>query len=167
MDVHPLLVHFPIAFLTFYSGLELIRIKILTKQPYYFPLKAILLFAGVLSAIPTILAGLLVKSKFTDQSLVTLHETVNLIATSMFFVLAVCYLIIWINQHPPTFLKNMWWWSWKVKTAHILIETPVVFALAFIGFMLLTLGGALGGIIVFGPNIDPIAQFIAKFLNIH
>jgi len=84
----------------------------------------------------------------------------------VFFILAVYYLIIWVNQNPPEFLKRQWWWSLKVRSAHIVIQTPLVFLITLIGLGLLTVGGALGGIIVYGPNLDPFTAFIAMLLGI-
>jgi len=166
LNVHPLLVHFPIAFLTGYSLLELARFPLLTRQSFYFYTKATFLFAGVIATGPAILAGLLIQDQFPNHTLVSLHQNINIAMSIIFFILAVGYLIIWINQNPLEYLKHQWWWPIKVRGAHLLIQTPVVFLLTLIGLGLLLVGGALGGIIVYGPNLDPFTSFIANILNV-
>ena len=165
-NVHPILVHFPIALLTTYSLFELARFRILTKQPYYFYLKAILLFTGTLAAFPTILVGLYIKSQFTDQNLVTLHETVAISATVVFFILAVSYLNVWIDQNPPKFLTNHAWWRVKVRVSKVIVRTLLVFPIALLGLFLIFLTGALGGLVAFGPDIDPFSRTLGNILGL-
>src|SRR5579859_8010459 len=98
MNVHPLLVHFPIAFFTTYSLFELARFKVVTKQSYWFYIKAILLFLGVISALAAITAGKIIESQFSDKALVSLHKHVNETATILFAILAYAYLISWLKQ---------------------------------------------------------------------
>ena len=49
MNIHPLLVHFPIALLTIYSLLELVPFKQIYRQSYWFYTKAIILIIGSIS----------------------------------------------------------------------------------------------------------------------
>lgn len=166
INVHPLLVHFPIAFLTTYSLLELVRIPILTRQTFYFYTKAMILFFGVVTSGFAILAGLLIENQFSDHALVYLHKVINITASIIFLLLALEYLTLWINHNPPAYLKNTKWWSRKVRTANFLIHTPAVFLLTLAGLLLITVGGALGGIIVYGPNLDPFTQFVASIFGV-
>lgn len=166
LNVHPLLVHFPIAFLAGYTLLEFVRIPILTRQSFYFYTKAILLFFGVVMAAPAILTGLIAQRYVTNHALVDLHQNINILATAVFGILAVGYFILWVQKTPPVFLQKMAMWSWIVKLAQFIVQTPVVFILTLIGIILLTIGGALGGIIVYGANMDPFTAFIAALLGI-
>lgn len=40
MNIHPFLVHFPIALFCVYTILECVRFQVVIKQPYWFYLKA-------------------------------------------------------------------------------------------------------------------------------
>lgn len=64
-NIHPLLVHFPIALLTVYSLLEAVPLKRIQKLPYWFYVKAVLLITGTISILPTILAGLVIEDQFS------------------------------------------------------------------------------------------------------
>lgn len=165
MNVHPLLVHFPIAFLSLYALLELLRFTVFTKQPYWFYLKAVLLFMGVFSAGLAILAGLLIEQQFSNQgALLVLHKNINEIASFLFAVLAFSYLVSWLERtrefKMPSSLKSFWKLSLWIK--HITLETWFLYVIVLAAFFLITIGSALGGIIVYGPNLDPFTQFIYR-----
>jgi len=166
MNLHPILVHFPIALLTTYSLLELFRLPLLTKQSYYFYLKAFLVIAGILMALPTIVTGLLVQSQFANAYLVDLHQWVNISATVLFGVLGASYAVTWLNHNPPKMFKKAWWWKMKVKVAGFILQTPIVLLITLVAFFLVTIGGALGGIIVYGSNIDPFTQILSQILHL-
>lgn len=143
-NVHPLLVHFPIALLTVYSLLEIVSIKKLRALPYWFYVKAILLIAGTISILPTILAGLLIENQFESQEkLVDLHSKFGELSALVYGLLTVIYI-----------------YSWVKKTQ---IKMPILVGiLSVLGLVLLLITGALGGTIVYGPNLDLFTSFIYR-----
>jgi len=58
MDFHPLVIHYPIAFLTTYAIFELLRFKKLLDLPYWLYIKATLLILGEISAVVTLIAAM-------------------------------------------------------------------------------------------------------------
>lgn len=146
-NVHPLLVHFPIALLIVYSLLELVPIKKLTRLSHWFYIKVSFLFFGVLSTIPTGVAGKLIEDQFRDkQALVSLHSRFAIAASATYAVLAGLYFLAWLSRSK--------------KEIKFIVPTPVIILLSLLGLILILITGALGGIIVYGPGLDPFTTFI-------
>ncbi|HSW96453.1 MAG TPA: DUF2231 domain-containing protein [Candidatus Saccharimonadales bacterium] len=166
MNVHPLLVHFPITFFITYAVFELLRFKRIIKQQYWFYIKAILVCLGVVSAFAAGIAGKIIQPQFTQKTLVSIHEHINESATAIFAILAICYIISWIKQTSNSSIpqKNNKFWLFLFKSEEVILHTPLLYFLVIPGLLLITLGGALGGIIVYGPNLDPFTSFIYSLL---
>lgn len=162
MNFHPLFVHFPIAFLCFYSVLEILRIPVLTRQQYYFPLKAILLLAGVAGAFVSLQTGEVAEHALQDASLHDLVETHSLFAnvtTYLYAFAAACYLIAWIGaQRVPSAVRNAW--SAAERVARWIISGWAAPVLAAVSFASMLVVGALGGALVYGPDVDPVVRMI-------
>lgn len=147
LNIHPLLVHFPIALLVVYSLLEWIPLKRLKSQSCWFYIKATFLFFGVLSTIPTGLAGKIIEGQFRDQSaLVDLHSKFAVTSSAVYALLAGLYFLSWLKRSNN-----------QIK---FFLPTAVIIALSILGFFLILITGALGGVIVYGPNLDPFTAFI-------
>jgi uncharacterized membrane protein len=102
MNLHPIFVHFPIALLTLYAGLEVVRLPILTRQTWYFYAKAVLVIAGALGAIPTVITGLIVGEGLENDlvigKIVQMHEKFAFASLVVFGVLAIIYLLVWLGK---------------------------------------------------------------------
>lgn len=167
MNIHPLIVHFPIALLSVYAVLELLRIKILTRQPYWFYVKAVFLFLGSASSLVAFQTGELAAELLEGEEsnkLIELHSTWAAITVLAFGVLAVGYFVAWVKPCGVPFLRNVLLgriiWSFAVRIQTILTETFLVIVVALIGFISLLITGALGGIIVYGSDSDIITHFV-------
>ncbi len=171
INLHPILVHFPIALLTLYAILELIRIKRIQSLPYWFYLKAILAIVGSVGAVITIQSGEMIQNEFADVGKVLqVHALWANIATDVFLVIGCAYAVAWLNQIPTV---NSWLltkpvlkplWAALSKLSRVLTQTWLAFFIALFGLVAITITGALGGAIVHGKNIDPIVAFIYKLL---
>lgn len=147
INVHPLLVHFPIALLTIYSLLEIVPIKRIRKLPYWFYVKASFLIFGFISILPTILAGLIIEEQFTEQNkLVNLHSKFGELSALIYMVLATIYAYSWINK----------------LQAKMPINSIFAGIIAVAGLISVLITGALGGTIVYGPNLDIFTSLIYK-----
>lgn len=165
-NVHPFIVHFPVALLTLYVLLEFFRLKILTKQTYYFYLKSLLLIFGTAGAGFAILSGKLAEENIGEDVnyLVHTHELWAFLTFGLFAICTLSYFIIWVerdfNSQFVIKLKNFVLWQFFTKFARAFLESPLIVILAFLGFVALSITGALGGSIVYGGNSDPFSQLI-------
>jgi uncharacterized membrane protein len=168
MNIHPILVHFPIALLTLYAVCELIPLKALTRQGYWFYVKAVLVITGTLGGVAAYLAGEAIEDQFETASLsklVETHSTFAIASILIFAVLALAYIIAWINQSSfgPRLQTNSAW-RFATQYSQLVMKPMFRLPLALIGVLAITITGALGGVIAFGPDIDPAATFFYNLL---
>ena len=162
LNIHPIFVHVPIAFLTVYSLLELIRWKKIISKPFWPQLKCIILGIGFLGTLAALQTGQLAAAAYrntTTRPLVRIHSTYAAITTWYFAILLILYLGHLTNGH----FKNRQLRSLTTSLSRlyrILIESWFSVLIGIAGLALITVTGALGGAIVYGPDTDPIVSFI-------
>ena len=172
MNIHPLFVHFPIGLLVVYSVLELgaYCLPALRRQLWVFPAKAFLLFVGVLAAFAALVTGGLAAEGLEGDSvlspLIEIHAPFAALTTALYLVIAAAYLNRvfdrngWFNRIVETNGFLAWGWNAKKYLAHLILDTPLLSALALLALVGMTVTGALGAAIVYGPDIDPFVSFI-------
>jgi uncharacterized membrane protein len=80
MNIHPIVVHFPIALLTLYGVLECVRWKKVMDFMHAFHVKATLVIAGTLGAIVAYISG----PEVHGSALVSWHEDFATITLCLF-----------------------------------------------------------------------------------
>lgn len=166
MNIHPIFVHFPIALLTVYAVLELIRFEKITDQAYYFYVKACLLIIGILTSSLALQTGEMAEDAVSRElhNLVEMHSTFANISTWIFAVLAVVYAVSWISktEYNQKLIEGglSKIWNLLLMIANkIMNNSFIMIILALLGLLAITMTGALGGAIVYGPDVDPIVSF--------
>ena len=144
MDFHPLVIHYPIAFLTTYAVFELLRFKKLLNLPYWFYIKATLVIIGELGAIVTIGAAQISTNLAGESTLVYMYKNFILMTAVIFGVVVLAYL------------------RWSK-----MLEPVVIIPLAIIGLFFITVAGGLFGAIVYGTHFDPFLAPIFKLLDVY
>ncbi len=167
MDLHPIFVHFPIAFFTLYSALEIIPWSKLQEKVEYFWLKFGILIAGVLSAPVTLMSGDAASEGFEVGKLSRLVETHEALAQLTVIVYVVILVlsgarILTLINHP--LIANQPTVNKFVTLLNKINQRYVLAILALIGLILITVTGALGGAIAFGLGVDPLADYFYKLL---
>lgn len=154
--------HFPVALLTLYALMEILRVSSITKNTWYTPVKKAFLFIGVLSSWAALQSGELAEDLFRNShALIERHAQFGSITTWIFGILAGAYITELLlsksilSKYPvvSNFLKKL--------TKLILSVAPL---LAVVGLIAITITGALGGAISRGPDVDPIARFFYDLL---
>ena len=168
MNIHPIFVHFPIAFLTMYSIMEILQFKKLRDSHTWNNIKAFLVIIGTGLSFLALQTGELAEGIIGRSRLVETHSTFATISTWFFIIMAIVYFIHIINNEF-TQLKD-WCWNTKyIRTIWRVLSkiTDIIFfywgmfiALGIMGLVLITITGALGGAIVYGPTADPVVSFI-------
>lgn len=181
MNLHPILVHFPIALLTIYALMEMLRLKKLLNWQTWFYVKAILVMMGGLGALAAYFSGSMARSAVRSgdfvvaipnfRQVVAMHENFAKISITIFGIIASSYLIAWINKElmplrggATATTKQSLIWFWLLKFSDIIQKGPVVTILALAGLICITITGGLGGVIVYGPFADPFFGAVYKLL---
>lgn len=166
MNVHPIFVHFPIALLVVYTLLEIVRLPIITRQQWWFGAKAVLLITGVIGGFTAFQTGEIAADAYEKTSsmpLVELHGNFALATMIVYGLLALSYLIqsgtaTDLKHRLSPALSKPWMVIETINQA--IFKTPVLILGAIIGMILVTIVGALGGALVYGPDVDPVVSVI-------
>lgn len=167
MNFHVVSIHFPIAFLSLYSVLELLRFRRLNRELWLQQLKALLVVLGFISAVVSYQTGDMIQRQFRTGSLkglVQTHAWFAGLTLIIYGVIALGYLIallkprLTISSASSSTPKYVGEALAAIERVLALPAVRVMFALA--GLAAVTVTGALGGAIVYGPDVDPIVKII-------
>ena len=171
MNIHPLFVHFPIALLVAYSGLELATYvwPSTRRLSWLFSVKAFLLFTGAFAAFAALFTGGIAEDLIKDSArsyILEVHSPVAGVTTLLYLLLAAAYLERISDQKgwsarivgSNSFLIKIL--NLKRYLAHLVLDTWFLPVLALIAVIGMVVTGALGAAIVYGPNADPIVSFV-------
>jgi uncharacterized membrane protein len=165
MDLHPVFIHFPIALLTLYAVFELLQVKKLTGQVSWLYIKSTLLIIGTLGAYAALQTGEIARGlNHPVNEIVSYHEDFADWTTAIFTTLSVNYLLLLVSSFFAARIPERYQSSWvRVMDIRKKIFNPtVLFLLAFIGLVTLTITGAFGGIMMYGPTSDPVTTLVSK-----
>ncbi|MCR4323099.1 MAG: hypothetical protein NUV61_03350 [Candidatus Azambacteria bacterium] len=163
MNIHPLFVHFPIGLLVLYAILEILPLTRWYPQAPWNAIKTILVVVGALGAVIASGTGELAEKLLEDKSLkglIEVHSSFAVISTFIFGTLAYSHFIRWISQHHHIFEGRLRPLSFLGYIADIIAKRWIQVMLALIGLTAITITGALGAAIVYGPDADPIVKII-------
>ncbi len=168
MNIHPIVVHVPVAFLAIYGLAEFVRFKMFVERLHWFYIKATLLIVGVGGATFALATGEMAEGLWRDNAgkrqLIETHSTYAAIAFVVAGLLAALYMVVlidrqqWLQLPEGSGLYKAWMWLTRVSNA--IVSSPWVSVWALAVLILIIIVGALGGSIVYGPDSDPVVKFI-------
>ncbi|HEY4512510.1 MAG TPA: DUF2231 domain-containing protein [Candidatus Paceibacterota bacterium] len=167
MNIHPLIVHFPVALLFIYSILEIARFKLIKNIAQIFYIKASFVIIGAVMSYAAFITGNIAKGLVPSSGINNIllsHERFAKLTIFIFSVAAIGYLIRWtleisfekIPQNFRNFLTSI---------SNVILSPFVSVALALMGLITLSITGILGGTMVYGPTTDPFAGFLYPFFK--
>ncbi|MBX4195592.1 hypothetical protein KW796_01385 [Candidatus Parcubacteria bacterium] len=153
MNLHPIVIHFPIALLTLYSIFELIRFQKVIEKPYVFYIKAFLVTFGALGALAGVITGAITSGwAIGGPRIFALHQIFGLSTLILSIGIAKGYLFHW--QRPN-------WYSEHVLRPRVLVPLALLLLIA------ITITGGLGAAMTRGTHFDPFMAPIFKLLGVY
>ena len=167
-NIHPILVHFPIAMLFIYSIIKILPLKKWLPTVAWKDIERILLLVGVLGAFAALATGDTAEHlTHPNRQLVDMHATFASLSTWIYSALLVGEFAAIINAKNYVYKKG---WQWIASILQflekVLCNTAFSIILAIIGFIAISVTGMLGGVIAYGLSADPIAPALLKVLGI-
>lgn len=176
MNIHPLFVHFPIAFLILYSVLELARFGWLQRQSWIAYTKTLLLVAGSVGAFLAAQTGEMaedvIRNKPELRQIFEAHQLAAKASEIIFGILAFAYIVWWCTQQPR--IVALFTRVPVLNTIRLIVErisrfilTPwVCVVLAVLGLTAISLTGGFGGVLVYGRDADPFFAPVIQLLGL-
>jgi len=156
MNIHPLIVHFPIALLVMYALFELLPLERWYPRAAWADIKAILVCFGGVGLLAALLTGQVAESLPLGRSaasILHLHKFFAESSTAIFGIIALGYLMRWAaSKHGFTFGTSF---------SKFMQRRWVAVLFAFVGLIVLSLTGTFGAMIVYGPDGDFVTQIVA------
>lgn len=168
MNLHPILIHFPIALLTVYAVLEVGRVPAMTRKSWWFPVKSALLIIGSAASVPTYVSGWLLERDVAAAGEVpkqlAIHGDFALYTVLCFGLLALAHLVYTLRATPAFARLPHALGTGLLRGATAILKPAVSIPLAILGLLLVTATGALGGAMIYGPDTDPVARVLYDLL---
>ena len=164
MNIHPIFIHFPIALLVLYVVFEVLPLERWYPKTSWVDIKAVLVMIGGLGLLASLTTGELAEGSMLAQAsknVLHVHKAFAGATTAVFGIIAAAYLIRWIyEKHVDRLREPVVVFASLNTAARRILNRWIVVPLALLGFCTLFLTGTLGGIIVYGPNIDFVTKFV-------
>lgn len=167
--IHPLLVHFPVAMLSLYAVVEIVSRIPFFKRFDFALTKTILITVGFIGGILASSSGEAIEHNFKGiRDLVEMHST---FATATNIFAGIIFVVYTKTTFGPLIIEKL-----KPGTLQTLSTKSVQFwnkiqnnpwimlFLALLVASTVTITGALGAVIVHGPDVDPVVKIIYTLL---
>lgn len=167
-NIHPIIVHFPIALLFIYSIIKILPLSKWLPQVAWKHIERTLLVFGVLGAFASSATGEVAEH--------LVHPSHNLVEMHALFAGASTWIygLLLAGEFLSLFIPFL---SAKInlpKTIHylsiiekILTQKTLSKFLAFLGLIAISITGMLGGVMVYGLSADPMAKIVLQILGLN
>ncbi len=166
-NIHPIFVHFPIAFLLLYSFIKIVPLYKWFPRVAWKQVELVLLLAGVIGAFVANSTGEIAEHLVRpDHNLVEMHATFASISTWVYGLLLIGEVlsVLTINIIPKIGIPKLT--SFLVSIQKILTNRTLSIILALAGLVAISVTGLLGGVMVYGTTADPIAGVVLQLLGL-
>ncbi len=166
-NIHPIFVHFPIAFLLLYSFIKILPFRKWLPKIAWKQIEIVLLVAGVIGAFVASLTGEIAEHLLNpNNQLVEMHATFAGITIWAYGLILIGEIIFFLRPIIILKIKIPKLGAFLIFFEKILTNKIFSAILAFVGFVAISVTGLLGGVMVYGTTADPFASFVLKLLGI-
>lgn len=166
-NLHPLLVHFPIALLFLYSAIKILPLNRWLPSVAWKHIERALLVVGVLGAFLSLATGETAEHLLRpNRQLVEMHSFFASLSTWLYGALLAGEFLSVVNPMLVPKISFAPITKLMVFFEKLLGSTVVSKILAFLGLVAISVTGLLGGVIIYGVSADPIAGIVLKILGI-
>ncbi len=166
-NIHPLFVHFPIAFLLLYSLIRILPFERLIPSLSWRHIQQVLLLAGILGAFLSNTTGELAEHLVRpEEALVEMHAFFALASTWIYGLLLGAEILFTLNPYLSKKFPLGSITTLLIKIETLLTNRTLTLVLAVLGVVAISLTGLLGGVMVYGTSADPLAPVILKILGL-
>lgn len=167
-NIHPIIVHFPIAFLFLYSIIKIIPFSKWFPNVAWKQIERFLLLFGVLSAFVASSTGELADELTRpDNRIVEMHEFFAGATTWFYGLLLIGEALAVLNPYIVSKLNIPILDRLFIFVQNLLTNNFTAKILALLGLIAISITGLLGGVMVYGTTADPLAPFILRILGIN
>jgi uncharacterized membrane protein len=166
-NLHPLVVHFPIALLVVYAGIKIVPVQKWFPSVSWNHIERALLFIGVLGAFAGLLTGETAEHLFQpNRELVEMHAFFATLSTWVFGTLLVGEILSMAHSYINATLHavKIKWFIFGLES--LLTDRVFSVVLACVGLIAISVTGLLGGVMVYGLSADPLAETVVNLLGI-
>jgi uncharacterized membrane protein (DUF441 family) len=163
MNVHPIFVHFPIAFLFVWSLLQIRKLDVWFPGISWKSVRDIVLVVGFVGALVALLTGDIASEIVGETALIETHSTFAIITTIVYglFVVEIAGRIITTFTKTPEVIKRL------IDRYVYVIRIPWFRTiLVVVGLVCVFMTGLLGGAIVYGAEADPLSGPLLHLLGL-
>ncbi len=166
-NIHPIFVHFPIAFLFIYSIIKIFPFKKWFPRIAWKNIETVLLVVGVIGALVADSTGETAEHiAKPDRSLVEMHSNFAGISTFLYGVLLAGEFLPFINLKIISKLKFPLLLKFFVFIEKLIKNNIFSIIISILGLITISVTGILGGVMVYGVSADPMSGIILNLLNI-
>ncbi len=152
-NIHPIFVHFPVALLMTYAVAKIVPLKKWFPRIEWRQIEIALLSVGFVGGWLAMVTGESAEHLARpSHAIVEMHQMLGSISMFIFGALL-----------AGEILKSL---NFLMPLANVLTNPFLSKVLAFAGLISITLTGLLGGVMTYGPNVDPLAPFVLKLLGL-
>lgn len=167
-NIHPILVHFPIAFLVLYSFIKIIPFNKYFPNVAWKQIERVLLLAGVLGALVANATGEIAEELVRpDHDIAEMHEFFASITIWMYGLLLLGEVLSMFMSTIILKIKSTQFIKFLTFIQNVLTNKTISIILAMCGFFAITITGMLGGVMVYGLSADPLAPIVLKLLGLN
>ncbi len=167
-NLHPIIVHFPIAFLFIYSLIKILPMSRWIPRVAWKDIERILLSVGVAGAFVALSTGETAEHiTRPDRALVEMHSLFASLSTWLYGALLLGEAMTIFNNSRIAQNTTFAWLLPVTKFLERVLTNNVFSAvLALVALVCIAITGMLGGVIVYGTSADPFAAGVLRLLGI-